>query len=109
MFICEINVAQSAESQTNSRLYREYCEDIWDPNKKEIITHMQLFLLLGCPTGRYGRDCSETCGDQCQGCDRFSGVCELGCLPGWTGQRCDEPCTFGNNEFHQDVFWNNLL
>ena len=99
MSICGINVAQSAESQTNTRLYRGHYEGVWELSKKEIIKRPILFFLLECSAGRYGESCSETCGDQCQGCNRFSGVCELGCLPGWTGQRCDEPCKFGNNKF----------
>ncbi|XP_078316886.1 uncharacterized protein LOC144620379 [Crassostrea virginica] len=41
-----------------------------------------------CQSGRYGPNCAKTCGPNCQGCNRFNGVC--GCQPGWTGTFCEK-------------------
>lgn len=46
--------------------------------------------ILGCPTGFYGVDCSETCGN-CRDigqCDRNNGSCLTGCDAGYKGDLC---------------------
>ncbi|GFR78172.1 multiple epidermal growth factor-like domains 10 [Elysia marginata] len=56
-----------------------------------------------CEEGKYGENCANTCSDHCGGqdkpCDHVTGVCLLGCRPGYSGQLCDTPChnTFGRN------------
>lgn len=57
---------------------------------REIMINYILFFLSVCPSGWYGRNCSQQCGQHCiPSCDRFTGVCELGCKPGWKGQFCE--------------------
>ena len=45
-------------------------------------------LYLACQSGRYGINCAKACGENCQSCNRFNGVCEFGCHPGWKGTFC---------------------
>ena len=45
---------------------------------------------LACQPGRYGINCAIPCGPNCQGCNRFTGVCEFGCHPEWTGTFCEK-------------------
>lgn len=49
---------------------------------------------LGCPSGYYGKNCSyHQCSKNCKvvnDCDRFTGQCDGGCKPGWTGITCDQ-------------------
>ena len=47
-------------------------------------------LYLACQSGRYGLSCAKACGQNCQGCNRFNGVCEFGCHPGWKGTFCEK-------------------
>uniref|UniRef100_A0A8W8NYJ3 EGF-like domain-containing protein n=1 Tax=Magallana gigas TaxID=29159 RepID=A0A8W8NYJ3_MAGGI len=50
--------------------------------------------MYGCPvTGYYGEDCSLPCPQNCQEghCHIVDGTC-LGCVPGYTGARCDTEC-----------------
>ncbi|KAK3755526.1 hypothetical protein RRG08_063602, partial [Elysia crispata] len=58
-----------------------------------------------CPPGRHGPECLEHCSVQCAGedkpCNHITGLCELGCLPGYQpSSGCTEKClrgTFGLN------------
>ncbi|XP_046577764.1 uncharacterized protein LOC124285559 isoform X3 [Haliotis rubra] len=58
-----------------------------------------------CKADHYGVNCMNTCTDRkCSGvnssCDRHSGSCDRGCLPGWTGVDCTQECnnaTYGQN------------
>lgn len=46
---------------------------------------------LDCPNGQFGKDCMNSCSENCietSRCDRFTGQCEGGCKPGWTGTTC---------------------
>lgn len=49
-----------------------------------------------CREGTYGINCTKLCG-QCadwSDCDSVTGVCKLGCQPGWYGERCDKSKLF---------------
>lgn len=48
---------------------------------------------LECQPGHYGNDCSNQCSLNCnvtRSCDKSTGQCEGGCMPGWTGDTCDQ-------------------
>ena len=53
------------------------------------------FVVIGCPPGTYGTDCSQDCScepeNELAPCDPRNGTCY--CQPGYTGQFCEE----GNN------------
>ncbi|XP_056002114.1 protein draper-like isoform X1 [Ostrea edulis] len=52
------------------------------------------FEVYGCPTpGVYGENCDIPCPQNCQErhCDIVTGTC-LGCIPGYKGSFCDQPC-----------------
>ncbi|XP_071085980.1 serine/threonine-protein phosphatase 6 regulatory ankyrin repeat subunit B-like [Haliotis cracherodii] len=64
-----------------------------------------LFLLVvtvlsqECPVGRYGEGCQLNCNLHCfpysgkdVHCDRHSGKCSEGCIPGWYSDQCHVPC-----------------
>ncbi|XP_036925945.1 scavenger receptor class F member 1 [Sturnira hondurensis] len=56
---------------------------------------------LPCPAGRYGMQCSHSCGHckQNEPCSADTGSCES-CEPGWNGTQCLQPCppgTFGES------------
>ena len=47
--------------------------------------------LEDCEYGYYGADCNQTCGN-CSGasqCDRASGECAYGCMPGYYSTLCN--------------------
>ncbi|GFN97914.1 gypsy retrotransposon integrase-like protein 1 [Plakobranchus ocellatus] len=53
-----------------------------------------------CNPGRYGKNCRETCSDQCAGdspksCNHVNGTCDLGCVDGYYGPLCDDECPRG--------------
>ena len=60
---------------------------------KEVYTS---FLLLACPNGSYGQDCTLTCNDKCDGCNNVNGVCDRGCKPGWKGDNCEQRNVFNS-------------
>lgn len=50
-----------------------------------------------CKSGYHGKNCSYQCSINCEmirdemiKCDRFTGECDSGCKPGWTGTTCDQ-------------------
>lgn len=49
---------------------------------------------IGCRSGYYGKNCSNhQCSKNCKvtnDCDMFTGECEGGCKPEWTGITCDQ-------------------
>jgi hypothetical protein len=49
--------------------------------------------LTECPYGFHGKNCATPCNTNCIGCNRFTGRCETGCLPGWKGTFCDKGYT----------------
>nr|XP_034334886.1 multiple epidermal growth factor-like domains protein 10 [Crassostrea gigas] len=54
---------------------------------------------LACDIGRYGDQCSETCGhcrDVTQ-CSHINGTCLTGCKPGYQGKLCKPLCNFKSN------------
>jgi hypothetical protein len=48
------------------------------------------FHFVACEAGKYGQDCQNTCGNCIGTCDSQTGVCSLGCKPGWVGSKCIE-------------------
>ncbi|XP_046558983.1 protein draper-like [Haliotis rubra] len=58
-----------------------------------------------CDAGHYGVNCVNTCTDRkcfdvISSCDRYTGSCDRGCLPGWRGVDCTQECghgTYGQN------------
>ncbi|XP_052694338.1 uncharacterized protein LOC128172592 [Crassostrea angulata] len=68
----------------------------YDPYAYNELCEVEVY---GCPvTGYYGEDCSLRCPQNCQEghCHIVDGTC-LGCVPGYTGARCDTECT--NNKY----------
>lgn len=51
-------------------------------------------ILQACQYGHFGKDCSEKCDAKCTGCDVYSGLCDSGCQPGWTGKNCSGGIVF---------------
>ena len=49
-----------------------------------------LLIFLACQYGSYGQNCTQTCCYKCTGCNNVNGVCDRGCLPGWTGYKCQQ-------------------
>lgn len=45
-----------------------------------------MFLLLDCPDGFYGHNCSLRCPDNCMFCQKQTGLCEE-CYPGFFGHQ----------------------
>lgn len=63
-----------------------------------------LLIILECPLGKYGNDCSKQCSTNCDvtsRCDRFTGECDGGCKPGWTGIICDQGKCFTIPQMHK--------
>ena len=50
-------------------------------------------VLTGCPSGKFGRGCTQACSCIGGSCDPISGFCS--CDPGYHGDRCDTPCPLG--------------
>ncbi|XP_060081732.1 multiple epidermal growth factor-like domains protein 10, partial [Ylistrum balloti] len=49
--------------------------------------------VYGCPTGRFGFNCSDTCHCQTGGCNPDTGQCNVtGCQAGWMGLSCSLRC-----------------
>ncbi|XP_046377760.2 ankyrin repeat domain-containing protein 50-like isoform X1 [Haliotis rufescens] len=66
-----------------------------------------------CPWGKYGDACDKNCSDHCRKspdlgiihCDRTSGSCSEGCIPGWYDAKCRKECSkncINNTCNHQD-------
>ncbi|XP_048741401.2 multiple epidermal growth factor-like domains protein 10 isoform X1 [Ostrea edulis] len=59
--------------------------------------------VYGCPSGFFGRNCSEVCSGNClhkSTCNVTTGYCDDGCAPGWRGADCSEGCpenTYGSD------------
>lgn len=45
---------------------------------------------LACQSGFFGENCRMKCVTKCAGCNNVNGVCNYGCLPGFTGYVCQE-------------------
>ncbi|XP_063446685.1 uncharacterized protein LOC134726180 [Mytilus trossulus] len=59
----------------------------------------------GCPFGKYGVNCEMNCSENCilGSCNLVNGNCTHGCVDGWFGERCNEPCYtgfYGNQCMH---------
>lgn len=46
--------------------------------------------MLACHRGSFGENCADECFDTCNDCNGATGLCEYGCLPGWTGYFCQK-------------------
>lgn len=76
------NKTSPAERRLESTAYLELCE-------------VQVY---GCPYGRYGKDCSKYCSEDCRqvNCDADSGKCIPRCEDGLKGVKCKEYCDYGS-------------
>lgn len=52
-----------------------------------------------CKDGFSGPNCKKMCNETCKGCNKTTGVCDNGCVPGWKGQLCHE----GKVSFHNSL------
>ncbi|XP_067659847.1 histone-lysine N-methyltransferase EHMT1-like [Haliotis asinina] len=57
-----------------------------------------------CNLGTYGQNCERNCSQYCASevdenvhCERSSGRCSEGCVPGWYGHQCIQPCSSNCN------------
>ncbi|XP_067668041.1 uncharacterized protein [Haliotis asinina] len=64
------------------------------------LTSMLCGVLGICPLGTYGQNCERNCSQYCASevdenvhCERSSGRCSEGCVPGWHGHQCILPCS----------------
>ncbi|XP_056003582.1 multiple epidermal growth factor-like domains protein 10 [Ostrea edulis] len=76
--------------------YIERLQGVTYPPEYSSYAHNELceFEVYGCPTpGVYGENCDRPCPQNCQKrhCDIVTGTC-LGCIPGYKGSFCDQPC-----------------
>lgn len=44
--------------------------------------------ISACKRGFFGENCNHKCVDKCDDCNDEDGLCDNGCLPGWTGYFC---------------------
>lgn len=54
-------------------------------------------IYVACPDSRYGYNCQQECGVNCEvpyRCDRVTGQCQEGCQVGWKGATCDKSSFF---------------
>lgn len=50
------------------------------------------YVNLACPGGTFGENCTERCNRTCadrKACRNTDGYCVDGCIPGYTGDKCD--------------------
>lgn len=60
--------------------------------RKFWIRHLP-FLPLECPDDQYGRNCLQTCSENChvsKTCDKKTGGCHGGCIEGWKLPQCNK-------------------
>ena len=53
---------------------------------------LSFILIIVCNRGRYGPNCMTRCSQNCmkQECNNIDGRCTDGCIPGWTGESCQQ-------------------
>ena len=70
------------------KLWNNFTKRVNEKKEKSLTLHF--IQPQACLPGSYGRNCSQECGPNCKpSCDRFNGVCKLGCNPGWQGSYCN--------------------
>lgn len=50
-------------------------------------------IIVECSAGFFGINCVNRCSEKCnltRVCDRLTGQCDGGCIPGWKGATCNE-------------------
>lgn len=50
-------------------------------------------IIVECTAGYFGSNCVNQCSENCnltRACDRLTGQCDGGCIPGWNGATCNE-------------------
>lgn len=60
------------------------------------IVSMDIFI-PDCTNGYYGNDCINQCSGNCDAagrCEKSTGQCEEGCIPGWRGIMCNQSKCF---------------
>ena len=68
-----------------------------------------LFIVLGCPIGHYGENCSIRCPQNCREghCDIVEGTC-LGCSPGYKKSKCNKGKLFRFNKIAAMLTYNQI-
>jgi hypothetical protein len=62
-----------------------------------------LFLKIACQAGQYGKNCGQRCSENCRmtnRCNRFTGECDGGCIPGWRLPTCQQGNRMTNQFFN---------
>lgn len=65
--------------------------------------------MLACQRGFFGENCIAKCLSNCAGCNDVTGMCEYGCLEGYTGFFCENgdfnfSYSSETNLFHNKLF-----
>lgn len=55
-----------------------------------VIININVSVYVECKANYFGPNCIEMCNSTCKSCNRTTGICDLGCHPGWKGLFCHE-------------------
>lgn len=56
-----------------------------------------------CQDGYFGENCARECPAICHSCNKKSGLCDLGCHPGWKGTHCTESMYRDKSLGHKNI------
>ncbi|XP_071115927.1 scavenger receptor class F member 1-like [Haliotis cracherodii] len=105
-----IQIDFGAAPPNRKRVYREAANSLVPDQTKAEGAYGVLRCLLyadgvrQCDPGRYGESCDRSCAPHCAPmpgstvgvCDRDTGRCYEGCVPGWHGDHCSQACSSNN-------------
>lgn len=60
---------------------------IFKSRYQTLYSHFQI-CFKECEENFFGRNCNSICNATCKSCNRSTGICDTGCLPGWRGEFC---------------------